>query len=130
MNAIGNLELNLTPTDFHAEGEEDIALGRILLTKSYFGDLTGNSKGEMLSAMTRNHASGGYVGIEQFVGNLNKRQGSFVLQHCGVMDNQNEQLILEVLPDSGRGQLEGIRGNMVIQIRPNENQYSFEYQLD
>lgn len=69
------------------------------------------------------------MAIEQVVGSLEGKQGSFVLQHYGVMELGAEKLTLEVIPDSGVGQLAGLSGQMNIYIEDGKHFYEFEYQL-
>jgi hypothetical protein len=99
------------------------------IDKSFVGDLKGTSKGEMLRAMTPVKGSAGYVAIEQVVGELNEKKGSFVLQHFGMMNQGSDRLILEVVPDSGTDELSGISGSMSITIDNGQHFYDFDYRL-
>lgn len=129
MKVKGEFEVKLNELKGYAEGKEGITLGRSSLDKIFHGKLSGESKGEMLSAFTPTKGSAGYVAIEQFTGDLEGKTGSFVLQHFGTMAKGEERLILEVVPDSGTGDLSGISGKMKI-IRDNgKHFYEFEYQL-
>ena len=99
------------------------------IDKIFYGELDASSKGEMLSAMTSTKGSAGYVAIEQVIGSLSGKQGSFVLQHFGTMYKGKDRLILEVVPDSGSGELSGLVGEMTIKIEEREHYYEFEYEL-
>lgn len=79
--------------------------------------------------MTPVKGSAGYVAIEQVSGKLSGKRGSFVLQHFGTMDKGADRLILEVVPDSGTDDLEGLSGHMKIIIEEGKHFYEFEYQL-
>ena len=129
MNVSGKFDVKLAPLDFYAEGLDKIKLGRMSIDKTFHGDLQANSKGEMLSAMTETQGSAGYVAIEQVMGSLNGANGSFVLQHFGTMDKGIDSLILEVIPDSGSGELVGLTGKMKINIVDGQHFYEFEYEL-
>ena len=129
MKATGTFEVKLAPIDSYAEGSEGLTLGRMSIDKTFSGDLEASSKGEMLSARTREPSSAGYVAIEQVSGTLEGKSGSFALQHFGVMDNGKDRLILEVIPDSGSGELTGISGTMGISMSEGKHLYTFEYQL-
>lgn len=98
--------------------------------KKYKGDLKGESTGEMLSHMTPVEGSAGYVAIEHFKGVFNGAKGSFVLQHYGVMDAGEDQLIVEIIPDSGEGELKGLRGTMTIDVKNGEHYYEIEIKQD
>jgi hypothetical protein len=127
--ASGEFEVDLKPLDSYTQGEAGIKLGRMSIDKTFKGDLTATSTGEMLSAMTAVEGSAGYVAIEQVSGSLNGMIGSFVLQHFGIMDKGKNRLVLEVVPDSGTGQLTGLSGKMAIHIADGRHSYEFEYEL-
>lgn len=129
MKVIGEFQVKLQPLEFYAKGAEGINLGRMSLDKTFTGALEATSKGEMLSAMTSTKGSAGYVAIEQVIGSLSGKSGSFVLQHFGTMNRGKDNLILEVVPDSGSGELTGISGNILIKIENGKHFYEFEYEL-
>ena len=129
MQISGRFEVSLNPQEPYALSQDGINLGRMALDKTYFGELQATSRGEMLSAMTSQKGSAGYVAIELVSGTLMGKQGSFVLQHFGVMNRGAERLILEVLADSGTGELVGLSGSMTIQRQQGQHQYTFEFHL-
>ena len=129
MKVSGKFEVKVKPLDSYAQGTNGISLGRMSIDKTFDGDLQAQSKGEMLSAMTSEKGSAGYVAIEQVSGTLSGRKGGFVLQHFGTMNKGKDRLILEVVPDSGTGQLSGLTGKMVINIEDGQHFYEFEYEL-
>ena len=129
MKVSGEFEVKLQPMDFYAKGTDGINLGRMSIDKTFSGALEAISTGEMLSAMTTTKGSAGYVAIEQVVGSLSGKKGSFVLQHFGSMNRGNASLVLEVVPDSGSGELTGLSGKMLIKIENGKHLYEFEYEL-
>ncbi|MFC1777019.1 DUF3224 domain-containing protein [Pseudomonadota bacterium] len=129
MKISGKFDVNLNPLDFYTPGHNGIKLGRMSIDKTFYGELEASSKGEMLSAMTPVQGSAAYVAIEQVTGSLSGKQGSFVLQHFGTMDKGQDRLILEVVPDSGSGDLSGLAGVMAIKIEDGQHYYEFEYEL-
>lgn len=129
MKGSGEFQVKLQPMDFYAEASEGVNFGRLAIDKTFSGDLAGVSKGEMLSAMTSTKGSAGYVAIEQVIGLLSGKQGGFVLQHFGTMHKGQDHLVLEVVPDSGSGELKGIAGRMSIKIENGKHFYEFEYEL-
>lgn len=130
MKISGKFEVTVKPMDPYAKGSEGNSLGRMSINKAFYGDLSGESRGEMLSAMTPVKGSAGYVAIEQVAGTLGGKRGTFVLQHFGTMKKGEDFLILEVVPDSGTGELVGLSGKMSIQVDGGVHYYDFEYQLD
>ncbi|MET0070155.1 MAG: DUF3224 domain-containing protein [Candidatus Thiodiazotropha sp.] len=129
MKISGTFEVTLSPLEPYAQGTDGISLGRMSIDKQFNGELEATSRGEMLSAMTSVKGSAGYVAIEQVNGILSGRNGSFVLQHFGTMNQASDRFILEVVPDSGTGELSGLSGNMTINIESGRHYYEFEYGL-
>ena len=125
----GQFTVALAPLDGYAKGQNGINLGRMSIDKTFTGKLNASSQGEMLSAMTPVQGSAGYVAIEQVIGELEGKKGSFVLQHFGTMDKGQDSLILNVIPDSGTDELEGLTGSMKIRIENGVHHYDFQYTL-
>lgn len=129
MTANGLFETKFEPKEFSLKSENDFNFDRFLRQKSFHGQLEAKSKGEMISARTPTKGSAGYVAIENVKGVLDGKSGSFVLQHFGIMDRGKDRLILEVVPDSGTEELEGISGSMKIDIIDGKHHYAFDYEL-
>ncbi|MBH0047185.1 DUF3224 domain-containing protein [Pseudoalteromonas sp. NZS11_1] len=125
----GEFTVALAPIEGYAKGQQGINLGRMSIDKTFTGALNATSQGEMLSAMTPTQGSAGYVAIEQVIGTLEGKQGSFVLQHFGTMDKGHDSLILTVIPDSGTNELKGLTGSMKIRIEQGIHYYDFDYRL-
>jgi hypothetical protein len=126
----GEFSVDLSPLELSIDGKDGIKLARMSIVKTFHGDLSATSRGEMLSAMTGLEGSAGYIAIEQVEGSLSGKSGSFILQHFGTMEKGKERLILEVLPDSGTGNLAGLKGSMQIRVEDGQHHYDFEYQID
>jgi hypothetical protein len=126
MHARGPFDVKLVPQTNQDAGE-GVVLSRLTIDKTYRGDLTGTSQGEMLSAGTSVKGSAGYVAIEQVSGTLAGRTGSFVLQHTATMTRGAPHLSIHVVPDSGTGELTGLTGAMSINIQNGTHSYELEY---
>ena len=125
--ASGTFEVRLSP---QADGEAGGALvGRMLIDKRFEGDLEATSKGQMLAVRTNTEGSAGYVALELVSGKLQGRDGTFVLQHTGTMERGAQQLSVNVVPDSGTGELEGLAGRMEIDFSGGGHAYHFDYTL-
>ena len=125
----GEFDVKLQPMDSYHTGSEGVQLARLSIDKTFHGPLSATSHGEMLSAQTASEGSAGYVAIEQVTGTLEGKQGSFVLQHFGIVRGDDYRLILEVIPDSGTGDLAGLRGTMRIDASGDHHRYEFDYTL-
>src|SRR5213075_2706416 len=97
--------------------------GRMSIDKQFHGDLFATSKGEMLMAGTAVKGSAGYVAIERVTGTLAGKTGTFVFQHSGTMDKGAPTLVVSVVPDSGTGELTGLRGSFSIEITGGKHMY-------
>ena len=106
-----------------------ISFGRLRLDKQYQGELQATAQGLMLSAMAGTAGSAGYVAIEQVVGTLQGRQGSFVLMHRGVMNRGERELGISVVPDSGSEELVGLAGTLDIRVEGGQHFYDFDFTL-
>ncbi len=129
MKVSGTFDVNLKPLDTHATGKQGVKFGRMAIDKTFHGELRATSQGEMLSAMTPVQGSAGYVAIEQVIGKLCGKHGSFVLQHFGTMHKGEDRLVLEVVPGSATDDLSGLAGSMEINIDNGQHFYEFNFEL-
>ena len=121
------IKLDRQPPFDSADGT---SLGRSAFVKQFSGDISGSSRGEMLSAGNSEvSGSAGYVAIELVRASLQGKSGSFVFQHVGVLDRGASELSVKVVPDSGTGELKGLRGSLSIEIREGKHFYTFDYTL-
>jgi len=129
MKASGESEVKLVPLEAYTAGGHGNQLGQMSIDKIFHGDLDAVRKGEMLNAMTAVKGSAGYVATEQISGKLAGKSGGFILQHFGIINGGADRLMLEVVPDSGTGELNGISGQMKIIITDGKHVYKFDYEL-
>ena len=95
--------------DEEAYGEsEGVEVGRVHISRTFTGDLEGESTAELLIA--KSEGGGGYVGHDLVTGNLQGRYGAFVFQHTGVMGPDGVTNTGVIVPGSGVGDLAGITG--------------------
>ncbi len=125
--AVGTFEVKMRPEAL-SEVASGTEISRMSLEKVFSGQLEGTSQGEFLSAMDFAKGSGAYVAVERVTGSLDGKAGSFALFHRGVMKRGAPQLDVEVVPDSGTGELAGISGSMKIDIVEKQHHYEFEYE--
>ncbi len=124
----GRFDVKLIPQD---DKDDPSGLARLLLDKAFHGELEATSRGQMLGMRTANGTSGGYVAMEKVTGTLQGRSGSFWLQHYGMARRGVNTLTLEVVPDSGEGELEGVGGAMKIVVKEGgAHYYEFDFGFD
>src|SRR4051812_19567000 len=124
----GEFEVKLAPLPTYDSAGGGL-VGRLSIDKTFRGGLSATSVGEMLSAGTPVRGSAGYVAIERVTGALGGKAGSFVLMHTGGMNRGVPSLTVQVVPDSGTGELAGLTGTMAIEITGGKHFYVFEYDL-
>jgi hypothetical protein len=108
---------------------DDDFLGRMRVRKIFAGDLEGTGLAQMLSVGTAVEGSAAYVAIDFIDAVLDGRKGTFVLRHSGVMAQGEGTLSVDVVPDSGTGELTGLSGELNIEVADGEHRYVFDYEL-
>lgn len=121
----GTFDIKSTPLAAEPSTEA-IGAGRMRFDKTFHGELHGTSVVEMLGIMDRATASGGYVAMERFTGEVLGRKGSFCMQHSSTMKRGVPEQRITVVPDSGTDELKGLSGSMVIDIVEKQHHYTFD----
>jgi len=112
------------------DDRDGIAFSRVSMSKTFHGDLTATSVVHLTVVSTPVEESKAYVAVERVEGSLHGRTGGFVLQHNAVSEPGDQSLRVTVVPDSGTGELRGLRGEMDIQLAPDgSHSYTFDYTL-
>jgi Protein of unknown function (DUF3224) len=93
----------------YSEGEGLPRLTRAQVTKTFSGELEGQSQLEYLM-MYRNDGTASFVGLERITGRLAGKGGTFVLQRTGVFADGQARESYAVIPGSGTGELATLRG--------------------
>jgi hypothetical protein len=122
--AAGTFDVTLAPI-----GTGEGAIGSMSIDKTFHGELQGSSVGQMLAFRSEVEGSAGYVAMERVTATLEGRQGSFTLQHSGLMDKGAQSLMVVVVPDSATEGLSGLTGTMNIVVTPGRHDYRFRYTL-
>jgi Protein of unknown function (DUF3224) len=86
-----------------------LVLTRIHVEESFAGDISGEGTVEFLQAAGAD-GSASFVGIERVTGTLAGRDGTFLLQDAGTVQDSIVSGDWFVIPGSGTGQLAGLRG--------------------
>src|SRR6476659_9875258 len=93
----------------YSEGPDLPKLTRASVTKTFTGDIEGESHVEYLM-MYRSDGSATFVGLERVVGRIGDNKGSFVLQRTGVFGGGQAKETYTVVAGSATGDLSGLRG--------------------
>ncbi|MFC4587944.1 DUF3224 domain-containing protein [Sphaerisporangium corydalis] len=108
---------------------EGATVSRVHVTKDFHGDLDGTSTTDILTAVTQVETSMAYVGFERFTGSVHGHKGTFVLHHTATGHDGDQSMSWSVLPDSGTGELAGIRGAGQITVADGTHSYHLDYDL-
>lgn len=109
--ATGTFDVKLAPI-----GSGDGLIGSMAIDKIFHGGLQDTSVGQMLAFRSGVEGSAGYVAMERMTASLDGREGSFTLQHSGLMDKGAPSLTVVVVPDSATEGLTGLAATMNIVV--------------
>jgi hypothetical protein len=103
------------------DGEDGgVRLSRADVTKTFRGDLEGESTALLLMCQADPKdldAGGGFVASEKVIGQLDGRDGSFVMQHGGIAGaSQERRTFGHVVPGTGTDDLAGLSGTVELSI--------------
>jgi hypothetical protein len=129
MHATGTFEISAQHEPPFDE-RDGVSLSHSTFEKRFSGPLTATSTVHMIAARTATAGSAGYVAVERIAGTLDGRAGSFVVLHRGLMSRGAPALTIEIVPDSGSGELAGIAGTMTITIVDGQHHYAIDYTLE
>ncbi len=114
----------------YGEGPGLPKLTRAAVTRTFTGDISGEGHVEYLM-MYRSDGSASLVGLERFVGHLAGKAGSFVLQRTGTFEGGVAKESYFVIPGSGTGELQGLRGEGTTAVgHGSEHPLTLSYELD
>ena len=94
----------------YSEDQGQPRLTRATVARNYAGDIDGKGQVEYLM-MYRSDGSATFVGLEQIVGRIGAKSGTFVLQRTGVFEDGQAKESYSVIPGSATGDLQGLQGD-------------------
>jgi len=118
MQAKGTFEVKISPVE-GSDLEIEAGIGRMTIEKAWNGDLSGTSKGSMLTSATESTGVMAYVALEKVEGTLGGKAGNFYFSHSATMkkgDAFSGVLKITVVAGSGTGELAGLSGGLKIDI--------------
>jgi hypothetical protein len=101
--------------EIYDDSVEHAKLSRVTIKKRFEGELNGDSIAQGLFSEASD-GSAGYVAMERVTGKFHEREGTFVMQHGGVI-HRGEVLHQygDIVPDTGTGGFAGMRGQVHFQ---------------
>lgn len=124
-HARGAFTVEMTP----AASSPAESLSIYSMNKKISGDITGTSRGQMISGGDPQKGAAGYVAMEVVTASVNGRKGSFALEHLATMDARGQHMTVVVVPGSGTGELAGITGTFTIIFKGERHEYDLAYSL-
>ncbi len=93
----------------YVESDDGSKKSHAKITQTYTGTINGSSELQYLMSY-QSEASAVFVGFEVITGEVNRKSGSFTLQHNGKFENGVASSDFTVVPNSGTGELTNIEG--------------------
>jgi hypothetical protein len=114
------------PYDEH----DGVTLTHTQVTKTFHGQMEGQSTAELLMVAAPD-GSAAYVGFERIVCRLHERAGSFILHHSATQSSGGQSASWSVVPGTGTGELQGLRGAARIEVTPEgQHTLTLDYALE
>ncbi|SKA09797.1 Protein of unknown function [Marinactinospora thermotolerans DSM 45154] len=113
-------------------GGRGARLSRTRLVRTFHGEIVGTSEANLIMTSAGREAPA-HSGLERFQGAVNGRTGTFVLQHAMIGPfGEQPRTELRIVPDTGTGELVGIRGSAFINGDDTGGELTFvlDYELD
>ena len=109
-----------------SKSEDGPKLTKASVIQSYSGELEANSTIEYLMTTFKDGTSK-FMGIEEIIGMLDGRSGSFLVTHKGKHEEGVASSDFKIIPNSGTGELLGIRGNGSYEATHENAEFELEY---
>jgi hypothetical protein len=109
-HATGTFKYESWDENPYAQTGEGGKLTRASVKQRFAGDLEGEGSVEWLMAY-RPDETAHFVGLQHVAGSLAGRSGEFVLETSGTFDGKTAEAEWRVIPGTGTGELEGLRGS-------------------
>jgi hypothetical protein len=129
-HAAGTFQLTSWDENAYEELEGKTKLTRARITQDFTGDLEAKGSWEALMYY-RADGTATFVGLARLAGRIGTRSGSFVVQTIGDFDGEVARSTWSVVPGSGTGDLEGLRGEGTSAAPHGPNgTFTLDYDLD
>lgn len=102
---------------------------RASVTQTYSGALVAKSTIEYLMTTFADDTST-FIGIEEILGELEGKSGSFLLEHDGTHKDGVAKSDFKIIPNTGTGKLSGIRGEGSYEATHETADLTLEYDFE
>lgn len=130
-HATGTVETKTWEENTYAQSDGGPTFTRASVSVSFSGDIEGEGAEEYLMVYPDDN-SASFVGLEHVDGSIVGRSGSFVIQHNGTFADGKLKSDWFVVPGSGTGELQNLRGEGTYINEGGEpsTAYTFDYDFD
>jgi hypothetical protein len=101
---------------------------RTFVDKSFSGEIAGTSQALLITCQVSDEQAG-YIASERLSVTIGGANGTFVMQHGGVVDGDSIVQFGNIVPGSGTGDLAGIRGTGVFRHDAEGARLTLDYEL-
>ena len=108
-HASGKFKYHSWEENTYADIDDGRKLTRASVKQVFSGDIEGDGTVEWLMYY-RPDQTADFIGLQHVAGRIGERSGSFVLQTTGTFDGREAKGEWSVVPGSGTGDLQGLRG--------------------
>jgi hypothetical protein len=108
-HASGQINVRKYEPSTYDEPDGGPALVRIHVEEDFSGDIEGSGTAEFLQT-ARSESEASFVGVKRVTGRIGGLAGTFVLQDAGTLRDGTVSGSWFVVPGSGTGELQGLRG--------------------
>jgi Protein of unknown function (DUF3224) len=109
IRATGKIAVKTYEPTAYEQPADGPALVRIHVVENFSGDIEGKGVAEFLQT-ARGEDEASFVGVERVSGKIGNKSGTFVLQDQGTLQGTTVSGTWFVVPGSGTGELQGLRG--------------------
>lgn len=113
----------------YSQAKDGPAVIRASVSQTYSGVLAAKSKIEYLMTTFADETST-FIGIEEILGELEGKSGSFLLEHDGTHRDGVAKSDFVIIPNSGTGELTGIRGKGSYEATHETAEITLEYDFE
>lgn len=130
MTTTATSSFTVTNWDEQPATEEDgVKTTYTKVAKKYTGDIEGDSEADLIMAYGQKKGSAAYGGFDRMTVSLNGRSGTFLLQYSVSASVDGMSSRITVVPDSGTGELRGLRGEAHVTEEAGAHTLTLEYEL-
>ncbi|MBE0538945.1 MAG: DUF3224 domain-containing protein [Ignavibacterium sp.] len=135
MKTKGTYTVNKWDENLYEQISSEMKITKATVEYSMSGQINGKALVEYLmfykyfDANDQHKSSAIYIGLIRFIGSVQGKEGSFVIEDRGTFENGAASSTLQIIAGSGMGELEGIKGTGRYSATQDGAQIELDYNL-